>query len=340
MPVTSNISPGLQRFVSEFPLVRASILSDVRALAASLGPGSRVIDVGAGEAPYQELFDHCAYTTVDWENSVHPNARRSSLIASADAIPLPDNCADAVVLTEVLEHIVEPLQVLRELYRLLRPGGAALVTTPFVWELHEMPFDCWRFTPVSLQWLMEQAGFVDVVVEARNDCFSTAAQVLINLTHVMGMPDDDSRTQRLAVIEACKAFAAELAKFAPLDVEWILPLGFTARARRPSDDATAGQVRVTSVRDHPAMPISDDSRASIAGLRKRADALREMAVASGFWTPPQRIVELEGRVADLEGQVEAVEARLQRVLRHPATRAAKALLRIPGARRLAGLRKG
>lgn len=67
------------------------------------------------------------------------------------------------VLTEVLEHAIDPLAMLRNTLRVLRPGCWALVTAPFVVHVHNHPNDYWRFTPEGMRVLMERAGFVDVV---------------------------------------------------------------------------------------------------------------------------------------------------------------------------------
>jgi SAM-dependent methyltransferase len=338
-----GLSDTLQVFVRGAPFVRQPILSYVRDLAASLPAGATVVDVGAGEAPYRELFAHCEYTTVDWENSVHPGASRSTVISPADDIALPDRCADAVLLTEVLEHVPEPSRVLAELYRILRPGGTALITVPFVWELHEVPYDYWRFTPSSLRRLMQDAGFIDNLVEARNDCFSTAAQVLRNLAIVMGRSGDATDVQRDAVIAECNAVSDEVAKLAPLDVEWILPLGWAVTARRPGGPPAHAE----GASNGPGVSRPDavvETDAALVELRRRTAVLRQLGAAQASPDELARADALEAQLAqysarahDLEARLAASEARVERIVRHPVTRIVKQVLRIPGARKLAGL---
>lgn len=78
--------------------------------------------------------------------------------------PLESTSLDGVVLTEVLEHCVDPRQAVAEVHRLLRPGGLLLVTSPFWWPDHRTDAyaDYWRFTEQG--WRLLLAAFVDVSV--------------------------------------------------------------------------------------------------------------------------------------------------------------------------------
>lgn len=227
-----GVSESLRTFVEEMPYERRSILGFIREVADSLPPGTVVVDLGAGDAPYRELFSHCDYLTTDWEGSVHERASDVDVLAPADALPLEDGSADAVLLTQVLEHVPDPRSVLVEVARLLRAGGGVFMTVPFVWELHELPYDFWRFTPASLERLLSGAGFVEIDVQARNDCFTTLAQLMRNVQWAMGRAPDRRDDERNAAAELLGELADRIAALAPLDVNGILPLGWTAKARR------------------------------------------------------------------------------------------------------------
>ena len=73
-----------------------------------------------------------------------------------------------------------------ELYRVLRPGGRLYMTVPLAWELHEMPFDFFRYTPHGLATILGGAGFAQLDIRPRNDCFATLAQLLQNVGSTMG----------------------------------------------------------------------------------------------------------------------------------------------------------
>ena len=227
-----GVSEELRAFTEEMPYERRSILAFVQRVADATPPGAVVLDVGAGKAPYRELFAHCRYLTTDWTHSVHERSRDVDFVASADALPLEDEAIDAVLLTQVLEHVSDPAAALREAARVLRTDGTVYVTVPFVWELHELPYDFWRFTPASLEQLLTGAGFVEPVIEARNDCFTTVAQLLRNLRWAMGRATDGRDAERTAAADLLDELAGRVAGLAELDVQRSLPLGWTATARR------------------------------------------------------------------------------------------------------------
>jgi SAM-dependent methyltransferase len=236
-PTLATVSSHLRAFTEEARLERRSILDFVATRARQLEAGSRVLDAGAGEAPYRELFHHCDYTTTDWAKSVHPGAGTADVIASLDDLPLVDASFDAVLCTQVLEHVDQPATVLAELHRVLRPGGCLWLTVPLTWPLHEEPFDFFRYTPSGLTALLGRAGFVDVEVAPRNGYFATIAQLLRIAPDAVGWPDDGYVGVRARLFEDLHRLAEQLERFDHLDDRRIFPLGYQATARRPANTA-------------------------------------------------------------------------------------------------------
>jgi SAM-dependent methyltransferase len=160
METSGGISDRLRAFVDEARYERETILAFLRASASRLAPGSDVLDAGSGSAPYRELFEHCRYLTADFTEAYDHGWADSppDIVCDLSSIPLPDETLDAVVCTQVLEHVPAPAAVLTEFRRMLRPGGRLYLTVPLLWEVHEAPYDFWRYTPYSLRMLCEGAG--------------------------------------------------------------------------------------------------------------------------------------------------------------------------------------
>jgi SAM-dependent methyltransferase len=66
-------------------------------------------------------------------------------------IPLADQAVESALATEVFEHCPEPEKGMREAFRVLQPGGLLFFTVPFLWPLHCVPYDEYRYTPFALQ---------------------------------------------------------------------------------------------------------------------------------------------------------------------------------------------
>lgn len=226
---------SLQAFVAQSPIQRTPIAEAVAAAAAALPAGARVLDAGAGEAPYRPLFAHCDYVTQDWPGTVHPGARATDIVGDLHDLDVPDASFDAVVLTEVLEHVAEPEQVLGELRRVLRPGGRLFLTVPFVGELHEEPHDHYRYTSHGLRGLLDRAGFEQVTVAPLTGWFSTFAHVLRHQGLSTARPDAPMGLGARVVAFAFYLLSRGVARVAPaldrrLDHRHALPIGWSARA--------------------------------------------------------------------------------------------------------------
>lgn len=179
---------ALEAFVAEAPVPRRAILSFVREFASSLEPQSRVLDAGAGSAPYRGLFVHCDYVTQDWPGSVH--ATDFDIVGDLQAgLPVEDCAFDAILCTEVLEHVEDVDAVLAELRRISRPGARLACTVPFVGPLHEEPHDYRRFTNHGLKSLLEANGFDVHTVAPLSGWFGTLAQMLREHAAATRAPD-------------------------------------------------------------------------------------------------------------------------------------------------------
>lgn len=118
----------------------------------------RVLDAGAGRAPYRKLFANVSYETADF-GQVSKKYTKLDHVCDLSAIPVPDESFNLVLCTQLLEHIPEPIPVLREFHRVLKPGGEAWLSAPLFYAEHEKPYDFHRYTQFAWRRMADEAGF-------------------------------------------------------------------------------------------------------------------------------------------------------------------------------------
>lgn len=142
-------------------IIRASILQAVKQAKDSFR--GRLLDVGAGSSPYEELImengNVSDYIKLDFATSEYHQGHQLDLTWDGKKIPLDTGSIDTVFMTEVLEHVHRPGEILREMRRVLKQGGILFLTVPFTWPMHELPYDYHRFTPIALEAYLIEAGF-------------------------------------------------------------------------------------------------------------------------------------------------------------------------------------
>lgn len=128
----------------------------------------RVLEIGSWTAPGQEQIV-CRKTIgplvqeyVGLDMREGPDV---DVVADAKSMPFQDNEFDAVISTDCLEHVDWPREVIREAYRVTKPGGLFYLTTVFDFEIHGYPSDYWRFTPECIRQLLQDAGFEVLMYE-------------------------------------------------------------------------------------------------------------------------------------------------------------------------------
>ena len=158
----------------------------VAAEAALIVPGARVLDAGAGSAPYQALFRHCQYVSYDFCR-LPPTALRGrdgyrdiSCLGDMHQLPFRDGSFDVVVCTEVLEHVRRPEATVAELARVLRAGGRLLASAPLgSWE-HQPPFHYFGgFTKFWWEPLLRENEFSEWTITNNGGFYQSIAQEFI-----------------------------------------------------------------------------------------------------------------------------------------------------------------
>ncbi len=144
----------------------------VERAAASVPAGNRVLDAGAGEAPYRGNFAHARYRALDdRRGETRWDYGGLDVVGDLVRMPVRDASFDAVLCTETLEHLADPELFLRETARVLRAGGTLFLTAPLQFKEHQEPHDYFRYTRHGLALLLARAGFVDSKIEPEGGYF-------------------------------------------------------------------------------------------------------------------------------------------------------------------------
>lgn len=140
----------------------------------------RLADLGCGRVPLYGAYRGLVtdVVCVDWWNTTHGNEHVDIECDLSGDIPLPDGGFDTVILSDVLEHIPRPETLWRETARLLRPGGAVLISVPFYYWLHEAPHDYHRFTEFALRRSAAAVGLEVVLLRASGGAPEILADVV------------------------------------------------------------------------------------------------------------------------------------------------------------------
>jgi SAM-dependent methyltransferase len=120
-----------------------------------------LLDLGCGSQPYRQYLKGVShYVGLDYPPTQECLATRVRPEVHGDArtLPFADQSFDGVLCSQVLEHVDRPETVVREISRILKPGGVGLISVPFFYNLHMEPNDYFRFSPYGIKELLERNG--------------------------------------------------------------------------------------------------------------------------------------------------------------------------------------
>lgn len=163
---------------------------------SSIKEGSKLLDVGAGELKNKKYCAHLEYVSQDFcqyegakggaiaegLQSEKWDTGSIDLVSDITQIPAEDNSFDAVLCSEVLEHVPNPVQSLKEMYRLLKPKGTLVLTVPFISFVHMAPYHyCSGFSKFWYEYHLPRMGFEIIELTPNGDWFAFLKQELMRL---------------------------------------------------------------------------------------------------------------------------------------------------------------
>jgi len=117
-----------------------------------------ILDLGCGNKPYEELYNPVTTKQIGCD-AIQSDKNKVDVVCLATELTFEDNTFDSILSNQVLEHVYDHRTMMKEAFRVLKPGGTIILTVPFAWELHEEPYDFFRFTKHALKNLFEDVGF-------------------------------------------------------------------------------------------------------------------------------------------------------------------------------------
>jgi SAM-dependent methyltransferase len=182
------IPSPLSIIINPVYIIRNGLQKSISSLAPNIK--GDVLDFGCGSKPYESLFVNAkSYVGVDIELSGH-NHKDSKVDYFYDGKKLPFNDAsfDAIVCFEVLEHVFNIEEVLAEIYRVLKPNGQLLISIPFAWDEHEIPYDFARYTSFGIAHILNINNFEVVKLIKTTTYILAVFQMLIAYLYQYALP--------------------------------------------------------------------------------------------------------------------------------------------------------
>lgn len=181
------------------PKIRDQWIEDI---AKNIPKDSKIIDVSAGNRPYKDLFSHCQYFSHEFDgnenilDSFRGEDENSKIVHDfyGDILNLPieNESFDYVLCTEVLEHVFNPIEAIKELSRICKTGGKIIITTPFTSGLHQEPYHYYSgFSPHFYKKIGEKYGLSIEEFKSQGDFFKLMSW-FTNLSMQFRLPYSDN----------------------------------------------------------------------------------------------------------------------------------------------------
>lgn len=172
-----RFNPGfISFFINPFFIIRLGLYKGIRKSSKLLC--GHMLDFGCGSKPYRQLFNVDQYVGLDLKESGNNKQHKSvDVYYDGKTIPFEDKSFDSVFTSEVFEHVFNLDEVLIEINRVLKTQGKILITVPFVWDEHEVPYDFGRYSSYGIKFMLEKHGFKVISLDKSSNFVLTIFQL-------------------------------------------------------------------------------------------------------------------------------------------------------------------
>jgi SAM-dependent methyltransferase/DNA-directed RNA polymerase subunit RPC12/RpoP len=166
-PIPQEIIPSekLDRSADSGSRWRQANWKFVEKQLSTLDAEAIILDIGAGRGDFSELFAGKKYLALE----IYPYPEIDLVCDLSLCVPFGENTFDCVTLLNVCEHVPDPKTLLTTVFRLLKPGGQAVITIPFLLKIHQAPVDYARYTHFALEKMGKDIGFEISLMEGFYD---------------------------------------------------------------------------------------------------------------------------------------------------------------------------
>lgn len=175
-------------WLNPFFITRNKLMQGIEEMALDF-KGGLLLDIGCGSKPYEDLFNVKEYVGIDIEVSGHDHVHsKIDKFYDGKNIPYQDEHFDWIFSSEVFEHVFNLEELLEEIHRVTKKGGQMGFTCPFIWDIHEEPYDYARYTPHALEYLMNKKGFEVVKIKKSSNHLETIFQIITSYFYLYVLP--------------------------------------------------------------------------------------------------------------------------------------------------------
>lgn len=172
-----NFDPNLFGIlINPFYIARKGLARHIRELSPEIS--GKILDVGCGTKPYKNFFKFSEYIGLEFDTGIDLYKKSADYFYDGKKFPFNAETFDSIICNQVLEHVFEAEDFLKEIFRVLKPHGKLLITVPFVWDEHEQPFDFARYSSFGLKHLLEKNGFRVIAYKKSVNNISVIFQLL------------------------------------------------------------------------------------------------------------------------------------------------------------------